>query len=184
MKYKVGDKVKIRKDLKVGQMYGGCRFASLMQNVAGKIACIEVVSKGAECYRIDSNHFLWTDEMFEGKVADNIHIHTNGNQVIAINEETGKKGIARCHPDDEFNFYTSAKIALTRLEEADNPFWWLKEGVRYYVPQVTFADLHDTYVYSADDFDKRNMERGTVFQTKKEAIECAKKMLAAVKKEG
>ena len=181
MKYKVGDKVKIRKDLKVGEIYGGCRFASRMQNLVGEIACIEVVSKENECYRIDSNHFLWTDEMFEGKVKDNINISTNGNQVIAINEETGKKGVARCHPDDEFNFYTGAKIALARLEEADTPYGWLKEGVRYYVPQVTFTDLHDTYVYSEDDFDKRNMERGTVFQTKKEAIECAKKMLAVIK---
>lgn len=36
MKYKVGDKVRIRKDLKVGNIYGGCLFASLMQNVAGE----------------------------------------------------------------------------------------------------------------------------------------------------
>ena len=70
-----------------------------------------MVSKGNECYRIDSNHFLWTDEMFEGKVKDNINISTNGNQVIAINEETGKKGVARCHPDDDFDFYTGAKNA-------------------------------------------------------------------------
>ena len=181
MKYKVGDKVKIRKDLKVGEIYGGCRFASGMQKLVGKIACIEVVSKGNECYRIDSNHFLWTDEMFEGKVKDNINISTNGNQVIAINEETGKKGVARCHPDDEFNFYTGAKIALARLEEAETPFGWLKEGVRYYVPQLTFTDLCDEYWYGANNLDKRNLERGIIFQTKKEAIECAKKMLAVIK---
>ena len=181
MKYKVGDKVKIRKDLKVGEIYGGCRFASGMQKLVGKIACIEVISKRAECYRIDSNHFLWTDEMFEGKVKYSINISTDGNKVIAINEETGKNGVARCHPDDEFNFYTGAKIALARLEEAETPFGWLKEGVRYYVLQLTFTDLCDEYWYGANNLDKRNLERGIIFQTKKEAIECAKKMLAVIK---
>ena len=40
MKYKVGDKVKIRKDLKVGEIYGGCRFASGMQKLVGKVVRI------------------------------------------------------------------------------------------------------------------------------------------------
>ena len=35
MKYKVGDKVKIRKDLKVGAYYGGCRFAPEMKDLVG-----------------------------------------------------------------------------------------------------------------------------------------------------
>lgn len=183
MKYKVGDKVRIRKDLKVGEIYGGCRFASGMQKLVGKIACIEVVSKGNECYRIDSNHFLWTDEMFEEvwKMNKHVVIYVDGNKVVA--RCGNKEGVARCHPDDDFDFYIGAKLALERLEEADTPFGWLKEGVRYYIPKVAFADLHDTYVYSADDFDKRNMERGIVFKTPEEAIECAKKMLAAVKKD-
>lgn len=181
MKYKVGDKVRIRKDLKVGKKYGGCVFTEKMNNLVGETARITYVYRHNRKYQVDSSHHFWADEMFEGKVNGNIHIHTESNQVIAINEETGKKGVARCHPDDNFDFYTGAKIALARLEEADTPFGWLKEGVRYYVPQVTFADLHDTYVYSEDDFDKRNMERGTVFQTKEEAIECAKKMLAVIK---
>ena len=179
MKYKVGDKVKIREDLKVGEIYGGCRFEEEMGDFRGKVVSITDVNRMDYC--IASSDCYWTNEMFEDKVNNNIHIHTEGNQVIAINEENGKRGVARCHPDDEFNFYIGAKIALARLEEAEIPFGWLKEGVRYYVPQVTFADLHDTYVYSEDDFDKRNIERGTVFQTKKEAIECAKKMLAVIK---
>lgn len=36
----------------------------------------------------------------------------------------------------------------------------------------------------ADVWDKRYMKRGIVFQTKEEAIECTKRMLAVVKQEG
>lgn len=43
MKYKVGDKVRIRKDLENGKVYGGCRFTEIMQNLCGKIARITEV---------------------------------------------------------------------------------------------------------------------------------------------
>ena len=179
MRYKVGDKVKVRKDLKVGNVYGLCVFTEEMKDFCGKVVNITDVNRMDYC--IDSSDCYWTDDMFEDKISDNIHIHTEGNQVIAVNEKTGKRGVARCHPNDEFNFYTGAKIALVRLEESETPFGWLKKGVKYYVPQVTFTRLHDSYVYDADNFDKMNIERGIVFQTKKEATECAKKMLAAIK---
>lgn len=38
MKYKVGDRVRIRKDLEYGQLYGGGLFFE--QNLVGEIACI------------------------------------------------------------------------------------------------------------------------------------------------
>lgn len=183
MRYKVGDKVKIREDLNCGHMYGSCRLVGEMKNLIGKTAIITAVNEhdGSYYIDIDADYYEWTDEMFDGKVAENIHIYSKGNKVIAVNEDTGKRGIARCHPDDDFNFYTGAKIALARLEESETPFGWLKEGVNYYVPRLTFTNLYDECRYDGDNFDKRNMERGIVFQTKKEAAECAKKMLAAIK---
>lgn len=36
-------------------------------------------------------------------------------KIIAKNELTGKVGIARCNPEDEFNFATGAQLALERL---------------------------------------------------------------------
>ena len=185
MKYKVGDKVKIRKDLKVGNVYGLCLFTEEMKDFCGKVVNITDVNRMDYC--IDSSDCYWTNEMFEGadtevqRMNKHVGIYIDGNKVIAVNLETGKRGVARCHPDDKFNFYTGAKIALVRLEEAETPFGWLKEGVPYYVPQLTFTNQYDSYTYDADDFDKRNIERGIVFQTKEEAIECTKKMLAAIK---
>lgn len=189
MKYKVGDKVRIRRDLEVGQLYGGCDFAPEMKDLCGKVARITAASNRVECYRIDSSRYFWTDEMFEEdkkKMNDNdsIRILVNGNQVVAIHMETGKKGVARCHPDDDFDFYIGAKIALERLEEAEKPYAWLKKGMRYYVPMPATSDLYNAITYTADGWDKKVVKRGIVFQTKEEAIECAKKMLATVKQEG
>lgn len=163
--------------------YGTCCVTLEMHNLGGAIVRIIEANEYSGEYRIDSFGCYWTDEMFEEVRNMNKHvvIYVDGNKVVARCGD--KEGVARCHPDDDFDFYIGAKLALERLEEADTPFGWLKEGVRYYIPKVAFADLNDTYVYSADDFDKRNMERGIVFKTPEEAIECAKKMLEVVKQE-
>ncbi len=185
MKYKVGDKVRIRKDLKIGVYYDGCLFAPKMQSLCGETAYITEVVKHCGVYHIDSSTDYWTDEMFEDVEVQGMNkrvvIYDDENEVIAYCGD--KVGVARCHPYDKFDFYTGAKLALERLEEAENPYAWLKEGTKYYIPSVYFDKLYDNYVYGADDWDKRGVERGIVFKTKEEAIECAKKMLKAVKQE-
>ena len=75
-------------------------------------------------------------------------IYVDGNKVIA--SRGNKKGVARCHPDDEFDFYTGAKIALERLEEAEKSYAWLKKGTVYYVPKPSFNRLYDKYRYYGD----------------------------------
>ena len=186
MKYKVGDKVRIRKDLKVGKKYGGCVFTEKMNNLVGETARITYVYRHNRKYQVDSSHHFWADEMFEEDKKkmnnnDSIRILINGNQVIALHMETGKKGVARCHPDDDFDFYTGAKIALERLKEAEKPYGWLTKGMPYYIPDFATNKLYVKFPYAADHFDRMHMERGIVFQTKEEAIECAKKMLAVIK---
>lgn len=108
-------------------------------------------------------------------------IYVDGNKVVARCGD--KEGVARCHPDDDFDFFVGAKLALERLEEAEKPYGWLKEGVVYYIPSVIPATLYEYHKYDADMWDERFMKRGIVFKTKEEAIACTKKMLAAVKKD-
>ncbi len=63
MKYKVGDKVRVRSDLKVGKGYGEHAFVHNMFKFVGKIVTIESVWKRG--YRIEEDTYWWTDEMFE-----------------------------------------------------------------------------------------------------------------------
>lgn len=63
MKYKVGDKVKVRSDLKVGKDYGEHAFVHDMFKFVGKIVTIE--SAWEQGYHIEEDTYWWTDEMLE-----------------------------------------------------------------------------------------------------------------------
>ena len=182
MKHKVGDKVKIREDLKAEHLYGNNVWVTQkMHNLRGKTAHITEVNKyGEYCIDLDNSEYLWVDEMFEDTDRQ-VVIGVEGNKVIA--RRGNKKGVACCHPDDDFDFYIGAKIALERLEESEKPYAWLKMGVTYYLSSINANDLYIRHIYDADSWDKRYINRGIVFQTKEEAIECAKKMLAVIKQE-
>lgn len=49
------------------------------------------------------------------KINETIVIYRDDNEVTALDKSTGKKAIARCNPADEFDFYTGAKLAFSRL---------------------------------------------------------------------
>ena len=53
------------------------------------------------------------------RVAEKIVIYRKGNEVVAVNNLTGKEGVARCAPGDTFNFETGAKLAFGRLVGED-----------------------------------------------------------------
>lgn len=64
MRYKVGDRVRVRKNLVVGNVYGGVLFDKKMCSYLGKIV---EISKVYTCYyRIcDNTPFVWTDDLLE-----------------------------------------------------------------------------------------------------------------------
>lgn len=188
MEYKVGDTVRVREDLVHGKSYGNYLFVKGMWHLAGKTFRITRVDRGAGCYRIDCpGRFCWTDEMLEDvnvgpqEMDKHVIIYVDGNKVVARCGD--KEGVARCHPDDDFDFYVGAKLALERLEEAEKPYGWLGRGTRYYVPKPTYSDYYDWREYHNNEADDRYKQRGLIFKTREEAIECAKKMLAAIKQE-
>lgn len=68
MKYKVGDKVKVRTDLIVDEIYGGKLFMPEMKQYAGKIYTIYQISSKQTFYLFEEVGWIWTDEMIEGLV--------------------------------------------------------------------------------------------------------------------
>ena len=64
-KYKVGDKVKIREDLVVNNIYGGDSFIIDMADLRGEEVTIKEVEPKFNSYRIKETGYNWTDEMFE-----------------------------------------------------------------------------------------------------------------------
>ena len=82
MKYKVGDKVRVKKDLVVGKNYGnGYMFRNDMARYMGKEVTISRV--GDDFYKIkdDVDYWSWVDEMFEEikmkhEVGDKVKVRT------------------------------------------------------------------------------------------------------------
>lgn len=64
VKYKAGDKVRVRKDLKERMSYGCERFTDAMKKQMGKIVTISNVIDDIYYY-IQEDIYNWTDEMFE-----------------------------------------------------------------------------------------------------------------------
>lgn len=52
---------------------------------------------------------------YKEKLHRPIVIYSRDREVIAVDKNTGKKAIARCCPEDTFDFETGAKIAFNRL---------------------------------------------------------------------
>lgn len=116
MKFHVGDKVRIKKDLKVGWYYGHAIFTAQMQRYAGNIITIGHVSPYANFYIANENNWSWTDDMLEPVSArEEIHITRDGDTVHAVynlDDKIVKRAKTMCDPEDEFEFRIGAVIAL------------------------------------------------------------------------
>lgn len=63
MKYKIGDRVRVRSDLKACEQYGANIATNSMERLAGKIVTISRV--GYAHYLVEGMNYNWTDEMLE-----------------------------------------------------------------------------------------------------------------------
>lgn len=104
MKFKVGDKVKVREDLLAEEKYGGCYFASKMSEYKGRISEIEEVKENNYVLK-DCGRWRFTDEMLEpaNEGSDYMEEKTESKEVDVLdivldkdfgehwNEEKGKE---------------------------------------------------------------------------------------------
>ena len=63
MKYKIGDKVRVRKDLESGNFYGKAFYISSMDEFKGGKYIITRIWD--QCYQINNFGYWWSEEMFE-----------------------------------------------------------------------------------------------------------------------
>lgn len=124
--YEVGDKVRIRKDLKCGfRGYGKVDVTDNMERMSGQECHIssKETSKfdGITRYTLkeDDRSWNWTDDMFEeSKSHQPIVIYQKDDDtIVALDKETQKEGKARCSKDDKFDFLVGAKLAFERLSD-------------------------------------------------------------------
>ena len=92
MKYNVGDKVRVRKDLVNYSEYGGELFVRGMQQFKGKVVTICRLLDDKYFIREDTSEYAWTNEMLEGLANDAIkpdYYQFHGYDVFDIAEHFG-----------------------------------------------------------------------------------------------
>lgn len=115
-KFKVGDTVRILDGSKIKGYTGG--WFSHMTRHVGKITTIESLYLSPDSQNsclLEGSAYRWDERGLELVKPEKIIIFRNGAEVIAKNTATGKTGVARCNPADEFDFNTGAKLAFERL---------------------------------------------------------------------
>lgn len=148
MKYKVGDRVRIKTEL-TSKSLTGIFLNPKMRKWEGKVMTIESVSDDAYRMLEDIGELCtgmgwdWSAEWIEGLADDfKIVITTEGNTVLARLYE-GKKVLeetkATCSKDDKFVFGTGAQLAFDRLmgNEPKKEEWFTGKMVR--VQDLTWA---------------------------------------------
>lgn len=118
MQYKKGDKVKVKRFKKRPDRWNS---DGKMDYLMGKI--VEVLMADDEFVFVERHdgYGSWCLKIEEVEPVKNecIVIYRKDNQVIALDKTTGKKAIAKCSPEDEFDFYTGCEIAFKRLTEKE-----------------------------------------------------------------
>lgn len=139
-------------------------FTHQLSDVCGGF--VKFWSKGPDAkQRLKESKGYWVSERLL-KPADDMRIviETDGKRVTASyynNDNLMTKGIARCHPDDEFNFFTGAKIALIRAEEmqvlsngryvyvGENTIQWTRGAIYEFINGITLDNKEDKYPSAA-----------------------------------
>lgn len=116
-KFKEGDRVLVMDGSKIHNY--SATWIQSMEAFVGRAFTVEagVMIGGMPSYRLDRCPYLFDERglvLFEEKHPV-INIYTEGRKVIAKDAETGKTGVAKCCPEDTFDFMTGAKLALERL---------------------------------------------------------------------
>lgn len=114
-KFKLGDKVKIKTNSDVSDLtrYG---FPEESIKQIGEVTDLTPFDD-LVIVRFQNSRARWRVPVRFLKLVkpEKIIIYRKGAEVVAKNTLTGKTGVAKCNPADEFDFNTGAKLAFERL---------------------------------------------------------------------
>nr|DAK81821.1 MAG TPA: hypothetical protein [Bacteriophage sp.] len=116
-KFKVGDKVRILDGSKIKNYAGGWyKFTERYVDTITTISSVYRTRSGKIGYRCrDAWGYIFDERGLERCGNETIVIYRKDNEVISLDKRAGKKAIAKCSPEDTFDFNIGAKLAFERL---------------------------------------------------------------------
>lgn len=114
MRFKVGDKVRIKKFKEIPSAWNK---DGKMNHLMGKVVEIKSYAPWGGYNVYDPKHHReWSFVEYDLEpVNETIVIYRKDREVIAADKVTGDKAIAKCSPEDTFDFNVGAKLAFVRL---------------------------------------------------------------------
>lgn len=124
MKFKVGDKVRVRKDLIAGKCYGedDLSFVDDMEKFKGKQ--FEIIKTSGCDYKLDDSNYYFNDDMLEPvftkkdlRVGDRITLR-NGKVGLYTGDETYIDGLCNCHINNDLtnNGSCGSELDIVKVE--------------------------------------------------------------------
>lgn len=152
MRYKVGDKVKVRKDLVEGS-YDCAYFSKLMYDMRGETLTIRDIYYGsAEYYYVEENSYIFSEAMLEDPCGMTIKSYITDVNVIVPNKivevffEDGGKEKMICHEEDTFDLRNCLFIAIAKhLYKSE----YTLEGIEYKANELKYLKKYVKIVDSA-----------------------------------
>lgn len=125
-KLKAGDKVRIVKE-KTGPSWN---IAGKMDKWLGKVMTVkDIMRMGIQMVEDQGEHWFgcgwcWTPEMIAEKVEEypTIVEHLIKYRKTIVKLSNGKVGVAKCAPEDEFDFYEGLRLATARAYGKEPPY--------------------------------------------------------------
>lgn len=168
MKYKVGDKVRVRKDLKLGVNYGNYIFNGDMEGFKGKTFTIQKI--GSDYYRLEETSFFWTDEMFEPVITnwDKVKEETKIEDVDGLSSALCK-AIHRIKKEDncdkrdciECKKWLAQPYKESILDEAEKKY--LSAVIRPFRNEVVFVNKKESGRHPDKEFIKIKVKDDSAF---------------------
>lgn len=123
MKYKVGDKVRIREDLVTGGSYGGSVAVDDMTDMGGSVVTIGRVGEVHGYYiEEDPDEYCWTDEMFEP-----VEEELTAEEAIKIQAEMCRGIMCKDCAIDKLRYDSHCECAEYRSKNPDKVLEILKQ---------------------------------------------------------
>ena len=129
MKFKVGDKVRIREDLVVGRTYGGITNYSFLSETDGHLGVQTITHiTNSGNYRLNKATFIYSEEMLkpvEESESEKLVIYRNGNKTIAKYYKGDKvvTASATCCSCDNYDFKNGVTLTtesvFNKMEEEE-----------------------------------------------------------------
>ncbi|CAM2079529.1 MAG: hypothetical protein NSGCLCUN01_03749 [uncultured Clostridium sp.] len=153
MKFKVGDKVRVREDLVEGNYYGGEYFAGKMEYNKGKVFEIKGICGGA--YIFEEDGFHWTDEMLE-EVKEEVQEKTFQEVIATIKEgETWVNDIApisyiRLRENGVLDFNKNEGVNLNCKYKLQRKEYTFEEAFKAYEDGKEIESCYSQYKYKKE----------------------------------